>query len=72
MEDLTTYKGEIEGTLAAIESKKLLHVEKVRDTAKKHGWYLKEKKKGMMDHILIPTFDVADAPNLMFFLFIPT
>ena len=72
LEKLVTYKGETEGTSAATELKKLLHIEQVRNTAKKHGWYFKEKRKGMIDHILIPKFDVDDVPTLMFFLLIPS
>ena len=61
LKDLATYKGESEDTSTAV----------VRDIAKKHGWYLKEKREGMVDHILTTTFDVAEASTLMFFLLVP-
>ena len=40
-------------------------------TARKHGWYLKEHRKGMVDHVRIPTFDTTAVPALMFFLMTP-
>ena len=70
LEDLAQYKAETLGTTASQEIKKLIHIEEIRKTAKKHGWYLKEHRKGMVDHVLIPTHNIAIAPAFMFFLFI--
>ena len=67
LEDLAIYKAEQAGTTASVEIRKLLHIEAVRKTAKKYGWYLKEQRKGMVDHVLIPTFPVTEAHTLMFF-----
>ena len=71
LEDLAAHKAEAGGSTAAAEIKKLLHIEQVRKTAKKHGWYLKEKRKGMIDHILLPTPNVTEATTLIFFLLAP-
>ena len=57
VEDLATYKAEQTGTSTCSELQKLLHIETVRKTAQKHGWYLKEQRKGMVDHVLIPQGD---------------
>ena len=40
LEDLGAHKGEEDGTPAAKELKNLIHIEKVRQTARKHGRYL--------------------------------
>ena len=56
LEELAVHKGEAEGASAVTELKKLIHIEKVRNTARKNGRHLKEKRKGMVDHILKPTF----------------
>ena len=53
LEALAAHKGEEEGTSAATELKKLIHVEKVRHTARKHGWYLKKKRQGMVTYVRI-------------------
>ena len=71
LEELSAHRGEAEGASAVIELKKLIHVEKVRNTAKKHGWYLKDKGKGMVDHTLTPTFEVTEITAIMFFLLVP-
>ena len=39
--------------------------------ARKHGWYLKEKRKGIVDYVLVPSYDTAWVPALMFFLMKP-
>ena len=70
LEELAAFKGEADNTTAAKELKKLMHIEQVRKTARKHGWYLKERKKGMVDHILIPTTQVIDPTTLMVCLLI--
>ena len=54
LEDLAAHKAETKGTTAAAEIKKLLHIEQVRKTAKKYGWYLKEKRKGMITIFFSP------------------
>ena len=41
LEELAIHKGEAEGASAVKELKKLMHIEKIRSTARKHGWYLK-------------------------------
>ena len=58
---LLTKRG-ADGTTAARELKKLIHIEKARKTAQKHGWYLKQKRKGMVNHILIPAVDGESDP----------
>ena len=45
LEELAVHKAEQQGTIAATELKKLIHIEAVRKTARKHGWYLKAKKQ---------------------------
>ena len=57
--------------MAVKELNKLIHIEKVRNTARKYEWFLKEKRKGIVDHILTPTFDVAEISALMFFILVP-
>ena len=72
LKELAAFKGEADNTTAAKELKKLMHIEQVRKTARKHGWYLKEREKGMVDHILIPTTQVIDPTTLMVCLLIPS
>ena len=43
----------------------------MRKIARKHGWYMEEKRKGMVNHVLVPTFKVSAVNALMFFLFVP-
>ena len=71
LEELAAFKGEAEHTTAAKERKKLLHIEQVRKTAMKHGWYLKEKRKDTLDHIRSPTPHIIDAMTLMVCLLVP-
>ena len=71
LEELAAFKAEQYGTTSGAEIKKLIHIEEVRKTARKHGWYLKEHRKGMVDHVLIPTFNISAVPALMFFLMTP-
>jgi len=68
---LAIYKAEQHGTAAGAEIKILIYIEEVRKTSRKHGWYLKEKRKRMVDHVLIPSYDTAAVPVLMFFLMAP-
>ena len=56
LEELAIYKSEMAGTSAGLEIKKLIYIEEVRKTARKHGWYLKDRRKGTFDHVLIPYF----------------
>ena len=70
LEDLAQFKAATYGTTEAQEIKKLLHVKAVRKTAENHSWYLKEHRHGMVDHVLIPVYNISDAPAFMFFLLI--
>ena len=67
-EELALYKAEESGTTQGGELKKLIHIEIVRKTARKDGWYLKEHKKGMVDHVVVPTFMVSEVSVCMFFI----
>ena len=71
LEELAAHKGEAEGISAVKELNKLIHIEKVRNTARRHGWSLKEKRKCMVDHIPTPTFVVTEISALMFFILVP-
>ena len=57
--------------MAGVEIKKVIYIEEVRKTARKHGWYLKEKRKRMVDHVLISSYDTAAVPKILFFLMAP-
>ena len=37
----------------------------------KHGWYLKQYHKDMVDHLLVPSFKVTEVTTFIFFLIIP-
>ena len=65
IEELATYKAK-NGIASGAEIKKLIYIEEVRKTARKHGWYLKERRKGMVDHVLIPTYNTAVVPAFMY------
>ena len=71
LEDLTTYKVEIVETQVTLELKRLIHIKEVSKTARKHSWYLKQRRQGMVDHILTPSFNVIEVSALIFFLLAP-
>ena len=54
LEDLTAYKAEIGEIQATSELNRLIHIKEVRNTARKHSWYLKQRRQGMVDHIVTP------------------
>ena len=60
LKDLNTCKAEIGKTHTTSELKRLIHIEEVRKTRRKHSWYLKQRRQGMVDHILTPSFNVKE------------
>ena len=71
LEELAEYKGATEGTTAAKEIKKLIHIEAVRKPQRNMAGTSKKKRKGMVDHILVPSFNVTVGETIIFFLLIP-
>ena len=58
MEDLANLKAKLGETTAVVKNKNIIYIEEARKMTKNHGQYLK-KRLEMMNHILIPSFNVT-------------
>ena len=59
MEKLADYFSDKRDTTRVIELKKISTLERTRNTAAKHKWYLKERH-GMIRNLLIPDYCIHD------------
>ena len=71
-EEIISRRPELGGIMEAAEVKQLIHIEGIRKTTRNQESYLKENRQGMVDHLSIQLFDVAEVTAIIFSLWILT